>query len=198
MLVFFEKHSKADAHSFTCHGSELSQNPVYILSRSPDLKSNQAVPQQLEKSLPLVILGISFSVTTALLIQNKLEFVQVLLSKPATNMGQQNSMFHNFPKQMVKKLLAFQNNCQYQQQQRKDWIHPNFVHGQSQIYYFHRIKKLKITSKRIGNQEDLMDVYHAFAKIIECLSTCDQLHQNHSNAIQINLGAFLPERMFIR
>ena len=68
MLVFFEKHSKADAQSFTCHGSELSQNPVYILSRSPYLKSNQAVPQQLEKSLPLVILGISFSVTTALLI----------------------------------------------------------------------------------------------------------------------------------
>jgi len=28
MFVFFAKHTKADAQSFTCHGSELSQNPV--------------------------------------------------------------------------------------------------------------------------------------------------------------------------
>ena len=52
MFVFFAKHTKADAQSFTCHGSELSQNPV---------------PQQQEKSLPLVILGISFSVTALLI-----------------------------------------------------------------------------------------------------------------------------------
>jgi hypothetical protein len=52
----------------------------------------------------------------------------VLLSKPATNMGQQKSMFHNFPQQMVKnknKNLLSRTIIDISiKKERKEWIQP--------------------------------------------------------------------------